>query len=169
MFFIFLNVLSTFPSIYAVVSRSIYANFDVLRIDKHFSTYLLRSNFTTLIRSFGRCSTDEYLKEELEHIRTVFHHRNNYALWVINKVIDGAKKIPSSTENDSSSNDKIHRLMLPYQGNKVNWLKSMERYVSELLPEHTKIEITLFMIFHFVHLNSCFSIKDKTVFKHSMT
>ena len=153
MFFIFLNVLSIFPSIYAVVSRSIYANFDVLRIDKHFSIYLLRSNFTTLIRSFGRCSTDEYLKEELEHIRTVFHHRNNYALWVINKVIDGAKKIPSSTENDSSSNDKIHRLMLPYQGDKgSNLLKSMKRYVSKLLPEHTKLEIT----FTDKKLNSCF-------------
>ena len=154
MFFIFVNVLSTFPSIYAVFSRSIYANFDVLRIDKHFSIYLLRSNFTTLIRSFGRCSTDEYLKEELEHIWTVFHHRNNDALWVINKVIDGAKKIPSSTENDSSSNDTIHRLMLPYQGNKVNWLKSVERYVSKLLPEHTKIEslcswfFTLFTLIH---------------------
>ena len=32
-------------------------------------------------RAFDTCSTDEYLKQKLEHIRIVFHHRNNYPLW----------------------------------------------------------------------------------------
>ena len=73
---------------------------------------------TLVTRAFDICSTDDYLKEELEHIRTVFHHRNSYSLWTINKVIDDAKKIPSANENDSSSNDIIHRLMLPYEGDK---------------------------------------------------
>ena len=118
---------------------------------------------TLVTRAFDICSTDEYLKEELEHIRKVFHHRNNYPLWVINKVIDDAEKIPSANENDSSNNEKIHRLMLPYQGDKgSNLLKSMKRYVSKLLPEHTKLEIT----FTGKKLNSCFSIKDKTKFEH---
>ena len=90
---------------------------------------------TLVTRAFEICSTDEYLKEELEHIRTVFHHRNNCPLWVINKVIADAKKVPSASENDSSSNDKIHRLMLPYQGDKgSNLLKSMKQYVGKLLP-----------------------------------
>ena len=57
---------------------------------------------TLITRAFDIRSADEYLKEELEHIRTVFHHRNNYPLSVINKVIDDAKKIPSANENDSS-------------------------------------------------------------------
>ena len=118
---------------------------------------------TLVTRAFDICSTDEYLKEELEHIRKVFHHRNNYPLWVINKVIDDAEKFPSANENDSSNNEKIHRLMLPYQGDKgSNLLKSMKRYVSKLLPEHTKLEIT----FTGKKLNSCFSIKDKTKFEH---
>ena len=53
--------------------------------------------------------------------------------------------------------------MLPYQGDKgSNLLKSMKRYVSKLLPEHTKLEIT----FTGKKLNSCFSIKDKTSFEH---
>ena len=53
--------------------------------------------------------------------------------------------------------------MLPYQGDKgSNLLKSMKRYVSKLLPEHTKLEIT----FTGKKLNSCFSIKDKTKFEH---
>ena len=89
---------------------------------------------TLVTRAFDICSTDEYLKEELEHIRKVFHHRNNYPLWVINKVIDDAKKIPSANESDSSNNEKIHRLMLPYQGDKgSNLLKSMKRYVRTIL------------------------------------
>ena len=53
--------------------------------------------------------------------------------------------------------------MLPYQGDKdSNLLKSMKRYVSKLLQEHTKLEIT----FTGKKLNSCFSLKDKTSFEH---
>ena len=93
------------------------------------------------------------MKEELEHIRRNFHHRNNYPLWVINKVIDDAEKIPSTNENDSSNNHKIHRLILPYQGDKgSNLLKLMKRYVCKLLIEHAKLEIT----FTGKKLNSCF-------------
>ena len=103
------------------------------------------------------------MKDELEHILKVFHHRNNYLLWIINKVIDDAEKIPSANENDSSSNNKIHCLMLPYQGDKGSkLLKLMKRYASKLLPERTKLEIT----FAGKKLNSCFSIKDKTKFEH---
>ena len=95
---------------------------------------------TLVTRAFDIRSADEYLKEELEHVRTVFHYRNNYLLWVISKVIDDAKKFPLAGENDSSSNDKIHLLMLPYQTDKgSNLLKSMKRYVSILLPDHTKL------------------------------
>ena len=53
--------------------------------------------------------------------------------------------------------------MLPYQRDKgSNLLKSMKRYVSKLLPEHMKLEIT----FTGKKLNSCFSIKDKTKLEH---
>ena len=79
-----------------------------------------RGELKTLVtRAFDICSNDEYLEEELEDTGKVFFHRNNYSLWVINKVIDDAEKIPSANENDSSSNNKINRLMLPYQGIKV--------------------------------------------------
>ena len=46
-----------------------------------------------------------------------------------------------------------------------NLLESMKRYVSKLVPEHTKLEIT----FTVKKLNSCFSIKDKTSFEHQLT
>ena len=35
-------------------------------------------------------------------------------------VIDNAKKVPSPDQNDSSSHDRINRLMLPCQGNKCS-------------------------------------------------
>ena len=94
-------------------------------------------------RAFDIYSIDVYLKEELAHERTVFHHRNNYPLLVINKVIDDALNVPSTDENDSCSNYKTHRLILPYQGdNGSNLVKSMKGYVSKLLPELTKLEFT---------------------------
>ena len=55
---------------------------------------------TLVTRDFDIYSTDKYLKEEPEQIRAVFHHRNNYRLWVINKVIDDAKKVPPADQND---------------------------------------------------------------------
>ena len=71
-------------------------------------------------------------------------HKYNYPLWVINKVIDDAEKNVSANENDSSNNEKNHRLMLPYEGDKgSSLLKSMKRYVDKLLPEYMKLEITL--------------------------
>ena len=114
-------------------------------------------------KAFDICSTGEYLKEELEHIRTVCHHRNNYPLCVINKVIDDAKKVLLAYQNDSSSDDKIRRLMSPYQGDKGSTLlKPMKRHVNKLPPEHTKLKIN----FTDEKLNSCFSIKGKTSFVH---
>ena len=71
-----------------------------------------------------------------------------------NYSLDGTKKIPSANENDLSSNDKIHGLMSQYQEDKgSNLLQSMKRYVSKLLQEHTKLEIT----FTGKKRNSCFS------------
>ena len=53
--------------------------------------------------------------------------------------------------------------MLPYQGDKgSNLLKLMKTYASKLLPEHTKLEITLTG----KKRNSCLSIKDKTKLEH---
>ena len=80
-----------------------------------------------------------------------------------NYSLDDTKKIPSANENDLSSNDKIHGLMSQYQEDKgSNLLQSMKRYVSKLLQDHTKLEIT----FTAKKRNSCFSLKDTTNFEH---
>ena len=49
------------------------------------------------------CLTEKYLKEELNHIETIFKHQNNYPSWVIDKVIkqvQQATQVPSNTTNE---------------------------------------------------------------------
>ena len=57
---------------------------------------------TIVNRAFEICSTDNFLEEEIEHIRAVFYHQNNYPLWVIDKIINEVKEKPKVTklEND---------------------------------------------------------------------
>ena len=53
--------------------------------------------------------------------------------------------------------------MLPYEGDKgSNLLRSIKKFVSNLLPEHTKLEIT----FTGKKKHLCLSIKYETSFEH---
>ena len=74
---------------------------------------------TLVSRAYDKCSTEKYLKEELNHIETVFKHQNNYPSWAIDKVckqVQQAQQVPSNTANKKESDNKnIHRLLLPYQ------------------------------------------------------
>ena len=127
-----------------MISTKVYrknTNTDIYTNWKSFppNNWKWRTLKTLVTRAFDICSTDEYFKEELQHIGTVFHHRENFSLWVINNVIDAAEKNLSANENDSSSNNKIHRLMLAYQGDKgPNLLKWMKRYVSKLFYKNIR-------------------------------
>ena len=123
---------------------------------------------TLVSRAYDICSTEKYLKEELNHIETVFKHQNNYPSWVIDKVfkqVQQAQQVPSNTANEKESDNKnIHRLLLPYQGDKgCNIIKSMNKCVNKLLPNNTKIEVA----FKSTKLSSCFNVKDKTDFEHN--
>ena len=79
-------------------------------------------------RPFEICSTDNFLEEEIEHIRAVFYHQNNYPLWVIDKIINEVKEKAKVTKLENDENgDKKHRLVLPYKvdtGNHI--LRSMK-------------------------------------------
>ena len=96
-------------------------------------------------------------------ISTKVYRKNTNMDIYINWKSFAPNKVPSTNENDSSSNDKIHLLTLSYEGDKgSSLLNSMKRYLSKLLPEYTKLEIT----FTGKKLNSRFSLKDKTSFEH---
>ena len=72
-----------------------------------------RTPKTLVSRTYEICSTEKYLKEELNHIETVFKYQNNYPSSVINKVIkqvQRAQQVPSNTTNEKENdNKKIHR------------------------------------------------------------
>ena len=81
-------------------------------------------------------STEKYLKEELNHIEPVLKHQNNYPSWVIDKVfkqVQQAQQVPPNTANENESNsNNIHRLLLPYQGDKgCNIINSMNKCVNK--------------------------------------
>ena len=104
----------------------------------------------------------------MNHIETAFKHKNNYPSWVIDKVfkqVQQAQQVPSNTANEKESDNKnIHRLLLPYQGDKgCNIIKSMNKCVNKLLPNNTKIEVA----FKSTKLSSCFNVKDKIDFEHN--
>ena len=47
-----------------------------------------RVTLNTLIsKAYDICSTEKYLKEELNHIKAVFKHQNSYPSWVLDQVL----------------------------------------------------------------------------------
>ena len=59
--------------------------------------------------------------------------------------------------------DKIHRLMLSYQGDKDSNML-MERYVHELLPEHTKLEATFTSLYLSIEAKTSFEYQHNLMF-----
>ena len=119
-------------------------------------------------RAHINCSTEKYLKEELNHIRKTFNEINNYPQWVITKVFKEMKEmIPSQktiqAKEDENTAIKNHILVLPYQGQKgVCIVNSMKRYVNKILLKNLKVEKS----FTGQRLSSCFKTKDRTKFEH---
>ena len=123
---------------------------------------------TLVSRAYDICSTEKYLKEELNYIKTVFKHQNSYPSWVIDKIIkqvQQAQKNPTNIANENENDNKnMHRLLLPYQGDEgCNIIKSTNKRINKLLPNNTKTEVT----FKSTKLNSCFNVKDKIGFEHN--
>ena len=63
-----------------------------------------------------------------------------------------------------NDNKKIHRLLLPYQGNEdCSIIKLKNKCVDKLLPNNTKIKV----MFKSTKLSSCSNVKDKIGFEHN--
>ena len=61
---------------------------------------------TISTRAFEICSTDKFLEEEKEYIKTVFYHQENYPLWVIDIIISKVKEKSKVTKVDNERGDK---------------------------------------------------------------
>ena len=113
-------------------------------------------------RAYETCSTDEYLRDELKHIRSTFNEINNYPHWVISKVFKEIKNKQAYQRNISKDNNdenqKQHLLVLPHKGHKGEQVvNSMRKRSNVVLPRKVKIRTC----YAGKRFSSCFKTKDK--------
>ena len=64
-------------------------------------------------RAYDVCSNQELLQKELNYIGKVFRANNNYANWVINKVLQQAKQQQQQQQITTDAARKNQFLLLP--------------------------------------------------------
>ena len=101
------------------------------------NVYSIKSNTNSYIN--WKFVSEEYLKEELNHIETVFKHQNNCPSWVINKL-----------------NKQVQQVFQYQVDEGFNIIESMNKRNNKLLPNNTKTEVA----FKSITLRSCFSVND---------
>ena len=122
----------------------------------------------TLVRTaYETCSTDEYLRDELKHIRSTFNEINNYPHWVSSTVFKEIKNKQAYQRNISRGNNdedqKQHLLVLPYKGHKGEQVvNSMRKRLNVVLARNVKIRTC----YTRKRLSSCFKFKSRMKFYH---
>ena len=104
-------------------------------------------------------------KKEIDHLKKVFHEKNDYPKWVINQVLNEVEEKHKTNVNVSAESQvspvtdlKRHLLVLLYQGQKGDFIiESMKKRLKTLLPDNFKTDV----VFQGKQLSSCFNIKDK--------
>ena len=122
---------------------------------------------TLVRRAYETCSTDEYLRDELKHIRSMFNEINNYPHWVISKVFKEIKNKQAYQRNifqDNNDEDqKQHLLVLSCKGHKGEQVvNSMRKRLNVVLPRNVKIKTS----YTGKSLSLCFKTKDRMKFEH---
>ena len=86
-------------------------------------------------------------KKEINHLKKIFHEKINYPKWVINQVLNEVEEKHKISVNNFSEESQVfpvtdlkrHLLVLPYQGQKSNFIiKSMKKRLKALLPDMSK-------------------------------
>ena len=96
------------------------------------------------------CSTDYYLKKELDHLKYVFQKHEIYPKWVIRQVAKQVKdqNIQSNADgaptivNELPSNSKYFKLLLPStEQNGEHLIRSLRKDKHRTLPENVQTRI----------------------------
>ena len=102
--------------------------------------------------------------------------KNNFSIWVVKKILKEEKEKIDNNRNNADKNkhtiqtdlkfeskDKIHLLLLPYQGEKsLHLTKSLKINLKSLFPSTVKANVG----FTGKKLSTCFQIKDQTKLEH---
>ena len=110
-----------------------------------------RGTLKTLVdRAYLICSNITLRKKEIDHLKKVFHEKNDYPKWVINQVLNevaemhktNVNKVSQESQVSSVTDLKRHLLVLPYQGQKGDLIiKSMKKRLKTLLPDKVKTDV----------------------------
>ena len=101
-------------------------------------------------RAYIVCSTDYHLKKELDHLRNVLQKHNNYLTSIIKQVAKQVKdqNIQSNANgapaiaNELPSNSKSFTLLIPYTGQKGEYLiRSLRKNMHRTLTENVQTRI----------------------------
>ena len=109
----------------------------------------------------------EVTSKRNKSLKYVFRHYNNYPMWVVNQIIKQVEHkhtqqnlVDNITENNEPSvENKKHLLLLPYHGEKGNYvIKSLKKQVRKLLLKNVKAQVT----YMGTKLGTCFNLKEQS-------
>ena len=129
--------------------------------------YIYNLNRTSLRHVFH----SEVTSKRNKSFEIIFRRYKNYPMCVINQVIKQVEHKHTqqnlvykiAENNEPSVENKKHLLLLPYHGEKGNYvIKSLKKQIRKLLPENVKAQVT----YTGTKLDACFNLKDQTKFEH---
>ena len=115
-------------------------------------------------------SSPNNLEKELDHLRKVFHEKNNYPRHITNQIIDEEvereqSNLQRQSDNKDDDKDETERvqLIMPYGGKKGQHLmRKLERNIEKGLKGRVKLRTT----YTPCKLGSRFPVKDRTKLVH---
>ena len=133
------------------------------------STWKISTLRCLVKRAFMISSTDEYLQEELTHLKKVFTGYNEYPMKVVEEVIqDETAKQETKNEAEKQDEEKQENegetvtLCLPYVGD--GGTQIMKKMKSDLRKANEKMKVRI--VYDAKKLGSRFKVKDQTKTQH---
>ena len=112
------------------------------------------------------CSTEEYLKLEIAHIKEIFCNLNNYPKKYVQRTIDNILHTKDQITGDTNTKNEettYIQMNLPYTGKKgTNLISKMKKLLRNSLPENVQPRV----VYNSTKLSSKFQLKDKIEFEH---
>ena len=132
--------------------------------DAHAPTTWKRGTIRTLLRrAHNVCSTQEYLSEEIGHLRKSFITINGFPKWFVNQVVEDYNHDYIRPVTEPPVEVKPSMIMVPYKGKVGEQLmKSLSKEVNSILPKEHEMRV----VYTATKLGSCFQIKDETALHH---
>ena len=132
-----------------------------------------RETLKTLIdRAYLICSSPELWKQDIQHLKQVYHEKNDYPKCVTSQVVEQAESkhqtvthannlpVDDFKQTSATNKEKSYLILLQYLGQTNDFaLKPMRKKLKTLLLNNFNMKIT----FKDKKLNSCLKFKDTLI------